>query len=147
MAVATGINFESGNMVLEVPGGDPAMVAGAQVAVLQKISSIDGTTVADTTAFTATLEFVITGMVVILRSISGGGAVPQVSLGRDAGAEDILPAFPLIGVTAALGAFPFSVNGKMVVVSKADVLKFGVKTAATFSTYVMDVHVMGYSSP
>lgn len=117
--------------------------------ILSTTVGIDCTTTGATTTFTVSVgkEAIVTGAVIRLKSITGGtggGKFPKVSIGIDAGFDDIFTNTQLTQMDNTMELFHFNSMGVKRVGAAAELIKFEVNQASNASVYIVDIDLIGY---
>ena len=124
-----------------------------------EIESLVGTTILSTTtgidALVATTTnlytapgggngVVVTGAVIRVTAISGGGSKPRLGIGIAAGEDGIFFPETLVGMDATTKVYVFASERTLVRAAPNDIIKLGIDNAATYATYTIAVDLFGY---
>lgn len=111
-----------------------------------QVSNIDGTVVATSTigVTVAGSRFVPLYVNVQLQSTTGFAVVASFSIGTNAGVDNILPITALTGISSANLMINLPLVALISTVAPSTTISVKITTAATATTYVLRVGLLGY---
>ena len=126
-----------------------ATVEGLPFRRLATVASIDAKTVAATSLYTipSGKNYIIVGAIVRCTAAVAITVGATAGIGIAAGEDDIFYPQVLTGILAAGDVWAFWASAKMVLAAGDEVVKFGIDTAATGTSQVFSVDLIGYEVP
>ncbi len=113
-----------------------------------QLAGIDGTSSATSTIVTTNAgeRFIPVNVSIQLQSTTGFALVASLSIGTNAGVDNILPISALTGVNAANLMLNFPLVALISSVAASTAISLKITTAATATTYVLRAALIGYYS-
>lgn len=113
--------------------------------LLSKVSDIDLTTTGTVNLYTVPSgkRVLSVYLILILKTISGGGSAPSVGVGVAAGEDDMISSSMLIAFSTANNSYKLQTSGQSVTAPASQIIKLGKDIAATHTDYTVDAYLFG----
>lgn len=127
-------------------GGGATVSSTSSLNVLSTTNNIVGTSVGATTLYTVPLgkTFVFVQAVLRLTEVAGGGGVPVVLIYDPTSGNNITSSTSLFGLTTVEKFYTLTPTTASYLVPVSNVVQISVGPAATYTTYVFSVDLIGY---
>lgn len=138
--------IQEGNITRQLRNGDN--IYGVEN-ILSTVDSIDLKTVGVTNLFAvpSSLKCVVTKIIIRPTTVSGFVSVATLGVGTNGTEDDIMPSQALTGLDDVAEAYVYVPSGVIIVAQPADIIKLGVDTGASATTFIASVDLIGYFRP